>query len=146
MCGNACVLDCVLIEWCGMIDTCTDLSGVLDCFVNSDVCMHTQRDVCTFMTYHADVLDYVVTHWCVQICPDRYSRCHVWIYWCTAWLHTSDVACMPREMLVLSCLTMLMCSIVSRHTDMWKHYQRYSHCHVWLYWCTVWLNTDVCKP
>ncbi len=45
-----------------MIDTCTDLSGVLDCFVNGDVCMHAQRDACTFMSYYADALDYVVTH------------------------------------------------------------------------------------
>ncbi len=45
-----------------MIDTCTDLSGVLDCFVNSDVCMHAQGDACTFMSYYADVIDYVVTH------------------------------------------------------------------------------------
>jgi hypothetical protein len=55
-----------------MIDTCTDLSGctgVLDCFVNSDVCMHAQRDTCTFMSYYADVLDCVVAHWCVEALP-----------------------------------------------------------------------------
>ncbi len=68
----------------------------------------------------------------------------MWLCWCTVWLHTSDGARMPREILALSCLTMLVCSTVSWHTDVRKHYQRYSHCHVWLYWCTVWLSTDVC--
>jgi hypothetical protein len=64
MCGNAYVLDYVLIKWCGMIDTCTDVcrcTGVLDCCVNSDMCMHAQRDTCIFMSYIADVLDCVVT-------------------------------------------------------------------------------------
>ena len=119
--------DCVLILWCGMIDTCTDLcgcTGVLDCFVNSDVCMHAQRDTCTFMSYYADVLDSVVTHWCVKTLPKIFTLSCValLVYWCVhafmTWsifaLSCVDVWCARsrRDTLMCACMNMDTCTVM----------------------------------
>ena len=88
-------------------------TGVLDCCVNSDVCMHAQGDACTFMSYYADVLDY----WRAHICPDWYSlscvavlmRCVVTHFWCCMHAQRDTWTLMSYYADVLDCVVTHWC-------------------------------------